>query len=114
MGIRARSRPENALLDELTRVAWLQLAVLRQAAINYARRRTDAQPAWGHCFCDSGYFFCECPCCGLVGIEFDGRAERLICPETCPRPRDGVRDCNANSPRLLRAYAAAWASGRAA
>jgi hypothetical protein len=68
------------------------------------------EPAWGHCFCDSGYFFCECPGCGLVGIEFDGRADRLLWPPSCPRPRGGDRGHNADSPRLLRAYAVARAA----
>ncbi len=75
---------------------------------------TPSGLTWGDCLCDSGYFFCECRSCGLIGIEFDGRAERLLCPPSCPRPRDGVRDCNADSPRLLRAYATARSTGRAA
>lgn len=28
---------------------------------------------------DSPYVFCECPDCGMVGIEFDGRSDRLPC-----------------------------------
>ena len=36
-----------------------------------------------------GYLWCECPCCGALGIEFDGRAD-LLC------------ECNAHSGQPLR------------
>lgn len=32
----------------------------------------------GHCS-DIHYLWCECPSCGVFGIEFDGRADRIAC-----------------------------------
>jgi hypothetical protein len=55
---------------------------------------------WG----DSLYIWTECPICGKVGIEYEGRAGRLC---AC-FPDDKVR--NNLSPRLVRAYAAASAA----
>ncbi len=48
-----------------------------------------------------GYLFCECPCCGAVGIELDGRAD-LLC-ECCA----GKVVRNPLSERLMAAYRAA-------
>jgi len=50
---------------------------------------------------DCYYRFCECPCCGKVGFEFDGRAGRI---DNC-----GVyeKSYNIASPKLIRAYHAA-------
>lgn len=50
-----------------------------------------------------GYLFCECPCCGAVGIELDGRAD-LLC-ECCAATGQVVK--NPLSPRLVAAYRAA-------
>ncbi len=50
---------------------------------------------------DMGYYFCECPECGTIGISFEGRANRLPC---------GCLDKEYHNPtsrRLLRAYAKA-------
>lgn len=64
------------------------------------------------CYADAWDNFrqwCECPACGMVGIEFDGRADRLDCRLTdCPG--DGQRadrGHNVGSPRLVAAYTAA-------
>jgi len=51
---------------------------------------------------DSHYLWCECPKCGKIGIQFDGRAERILCGCAI----DG-RLHNFNSPRLVSAYNAA-------
>jgi hypothetical protein len=52
-------------------------------------------------FSDNGQWWCECPYCHKVGIQFEGRAARLCeCSE-------GDRMHNAESPRLLEAYTAA-------
>jgi len=50
-----------------------------------------------------GYLFCECPCCGAVGIELDGRAD-LLC-ECCAATGSVVK--NPLSARLVAAYRAA-------
>jgi hypothetical protein len=54
---------------------------------------------------DSLYVWTECPACGKVGIEFEGRAGRLC---DCFPGNDRVH--NNLSPRLVRAYAAASAA----
>lgn len=78
---------------------------------------------------DEGYQWCECPDCGLLGITFEGRSDRLACktgyldamvacgrvkiPLSAPKPgcpRHGGnldRHCNTGSPRLVAAYTAA-------
>ena len=52
---------------------------------------------------DSHYLWCQCPECGKMGIEFDGRAERLSCGCGCPGPKV----YNYDSARLVSAYNAA-------
>ena len=61
---------------------------------------------------DWPYHWCECPQCGQLGIQFDGRSDRLPCKESydgtepgCTRT-GGNRDkgYNYDSPRLIRAY----------
>lgn len=58
---------------------------------------------------DVSYLWCECPRCGCVGIQFEGRADRLPCKaQKCPG--DGARrdrGHNADSSRLEAAYVAA-------
>jgi hypothetical protein len=85
---------------------------------------------------DNYHFWCECPSCGSLGIQFDGRSDRLKCkmPYCCddaiwqqkkdpsylcpvhgsnPQPgcgrmgANGDKGYNIASPRLVRAYAAA-------
>jgi len=53
---------------------------------------------------DYYYLWCECPKCGLLGLEFEGRAARLPCE--CA-DREVVDWVNAYSPRILAAYHAA-------
>lgn len=47
-----------------------------------------------------GFMWCECPCCGAVGIETGGRVD-LLC-ECCAERKEIVR--NPLSERLLKAY----------
>lgn len=54
---------------------------------------------------DNYYLWCECPKCGLLGLEFEGRAARLPCG-CCP-DSEVVDWINAYSPRILEAYHAA-------
>jgi hypothetical protein len=60
---------------------------------------------------DFGYCWCECPTCGCLGIEFDGRSDRLPCKRRerapCPSSDHGDKGYNLASPRLTAAYAAA-------
>ena len=55
----------------------------------------------GYTFGDCNYYFCECPVCGKVGLQFDGRAER-ICGDKCNI--DGLRVCNYDNRRFIQAY----------
>jgi hypothetical protein len=68
---------------------------------------------------DNGYLWCECPSCKEIGIEFDGRAARILHKPDCPvgkacrerhdDPRFGQYDkvCNIDSERLRAAFEAA-------
>jgi len=61
---------------------------------------------------DFSYFWCECPECGSIGIQWEGRSARNKHFEGCEaekeRRRTGKdRAINHDSPRLQRAYRAA-------
>jgi hypothetical protein len=60
----------------------------------------DSLELWDH-----HYIWCECPKCGELGIEFEGRAHRLPC-DCFNEERDG-RGYNADSEKLIDAYKAA-------
>lgn len=51
---------------------------------------------------DNGRAFCVCPICDGIGIEFEGRAERLAC---CRIDGDKIRTYD--HPRIVNAYRAA-------
>ncbi|MEN2464926.1 hypothetical protein [Ornithinibacillus sp. JPR2-1] len=54
---------------------------------------------------DHPYVFCECPFCGKIGCEFDGRAARLEC--SCKGHEEymnGDKTYNTATPRLVNAY----------
>lgn len=56
---------------------------------------------------DCGYSFCECPFCGAIGYEFNGRSARVGCK--CPGHEsiaNGDKTYNSASPRLVEAYRA--------
>lgn len=51
---------------------------------------------------DNQFYWCECPTCGLVGIEFNGRSDRLECKECyyCSRiKQDGKWSLDAGNTR---------------
>jgi hypothetical protein len=50
----------------------------------YPRKEGDEMDRGGQM--DGPYLFCVCPLCDKIGIEFDGRGER-ICGETCKPKR---------------------------
>lgn len=53
---------------------------------------------------DHRYVWCECPGCGRLEMQFDGRADRISCP--CPaRGSNGDKGYNFDSPRILQAIA---------
>lgn len=54
---------------------------------------------------DSPYFFCECPGCGSIGIQFDGRSARNNHKNNCDE--QGDKAYNINSPKILNAAAKA-------
>jgi hypothetical protein len=76
---------------------------LREGEDPAAYRATASRPFAYEAFAaeQPGYLFCECPCCGALGIELDGRAD-LLC-ECCA----GAPLRNALSDRLVAAYTAA-------
>lgn len=64
----------------------------------------EAFPAW-----DNGYLWCVCPDCGRVGLQFEGRSDRLPCKANgCPR-HSGNQDRahTAEDRRILMALLAA-------
>lgn len=50
---------------------------------------------------DSPYVPCECPGCGIIDWQFDGRADRITC--ACKKSPHGDRGHNADSERIRRA-----------
>jgi hypothetical protein len=60
----------------------------------------DSLENWDHF-----HIWCECPKCGELGIEFEGRAHRLPC--NCFEEIKDGRGYNAYSERLIAAYNAA-------
>lgn len=84
-------KPHQPDLDALRKAHELAFASSRPVFI------TQGQPAVADCsipeargvyavFCDGGedddYFFCPCPVCGSVGIEYQGRGAR-VCGNVC-------------------------------
>lgn len=72
------------------------------AYADLAMKRDD-----GHFFTgwDTGYHWCECPTCGRLDIQFNGRADRIGC--RCEKPTG--KALTQNAPRLRDAYNAARA-----
>lgn len=68
------------------------------AFAHFPKREGESEGGW-----DNHYNWCECPKCGKLGIEFDGRAARLGCG--CHPSSD--KTYNVGSPRLMAAYIAA-------
>jgi hypothetical protein len=60
---------------------------------------------------DNAHWWCECPCCGQLGIAFNGRTEQFKCCEgnkwEVSPGQFRHHGINPDSPRLLRAYEAA-------
>lgn len=58
---------------------------------------------------DDQFFWCQCPNCGQLGVEYNGRADRLPCHDIdgCPRSLHGDKGYSLDTPRLLAAYTAA-------
>jgi hypothetical protein len=68
--------------------------------------KLDLQHLESSVFSDEHYLWCECESCGAVGIEFDGRSNRISCG--CKfRGHHEDKGYNYDSPRLLAAYTAA-------
>lgn len=55
--------------------------------------------------CGESRFWCECPHCGRLELQFDGRSDRIKCG--CPKSEHGDKGYNFDSPRLSKAYNAA-------
>lgn len=48
---------------------------------------------------DYDYAFCVCPHCGMAGIEFNGRTDRIDCD--CPKSPHGDKGYNHEDPRII-------------
>jgi hypothetical protein len=74
-----------------------------RSAFLYAAARDKKTDETGVDF-DETYWWCECPICQSIGIEYEGRAARLPC--RCVRliSRHNHREHNYDSPRLVSAY----------
>ena len=60
---------------------------------------------------DYQYYFCECSNCGAIGIQFNGRSDRLPCKKNgCPKSPHGDKGYNFESPRLMQAYQSAMSA----
>lgn len=66
----------------------------------------DTSSYYGFVQGDYSYVWCECPDCGSLGIQFDGRSARNKHTSDC-HAMTGDKGYNRDSPRLLGAYAAA-------
>lgn len=54
---------------------------------------------------DTRYYFCECVYCGSIGIQFDGRSDRMPCKtKGCPRSEHGDKGYAFATYTLLDAY----------
>lgn len=58
-------------------------------------------PYNGYVLGDSCYLWCECPKCGKIGMQFDGRAARICGGKCFP---DSDKEYNTNTSRLISAY----------
>lgn len=70
-----------------------------------------AEKMWladGHIYYDDGYSFCICNQCGTIGIEFEGRSDRLPCKwkkfQPCKRSSHGDKGRTGECKFLLNAY----------
>lgn len=66
----------------------------------------DSNPYVGYTCGDFYYYWCECPSCGSVDIQFEGRSARNEHTPEC-QAMTGDKGYNMDSPRLLSAYARA-------
>lgn len=69
-------------------------------------------PTQAYCFYpdgggDHGYCWCECSTCGMLGIEYAGRSDRLKCKSVCPKSPHGDKGYNYATARLCAAFSAA-------
>jgi hypothetical protein len=57
------------------------------------------------------YYWCECPECGLISLQYNGRSDRSPCKDIrggkCKRSDHGDKGYNRESDRLVNAYLAA-------
>jgi hypothetical protein len=78
----------------------------------YIYQKWDATPEDEGGSWDNFQQWCVCSTCGKVGIEFDGRSDRLPCkwrPNVggCPTSEHGDKGYTFDAPRILAAYEAA-------
>lgn len=59
---------------------------------------------------DLSYLWCECDECGSLGVQFDGRSDRLPCKQICAKSDHGDKGYNFDSPRIVQAFATAMSA----
>lgn len=71
---------------------------------HWSKENWQKRSAWS----DQQYWWCECKYCGAVGIEFNGRSDRLKCKQNgCKKSEHGDKGYNYSSLKLQNAYLAA-------
>jgi len=94
----------KSVLKKYNEDLWMDHFYDRQFKSYYMFLPHDGEKCGG----DSPYIFCECQDCGFVGIEFDGRSDRLNCKSGkngCPtHGGNNDKGYNYDSERLIKAY----------
>lgn len=106
---REASSKATLLAEFMNRPVYIFYGDLKSAGSSWSSDGDHAQaeifPSW-----DYGYLWCECDKCGSLGIEFEGRSDRLSCRSPggkCSFGISGDWGRNADSSRLRMAYEAA-------
>jgi hypothetical protein len=98
------TKHEDQLCEELSTVTQ-QRVVMLSGNITHKDNPYGGFVTWsGESLWDCYYQFCTCPICGKVGIEFEGRGER-VCGDKCVPRKD--KGHSGNDPRLIQAFSVA-------
>lgn len=104
------SKLEESLAMELAAITGKDVYIfcngIRLPVSDHSDGKSNADVFFGNGGGDVMYRWCECSLCGKVGIEYEGRSERLGCK--CRSSSDKVY--NDSSDRLMAAYTAAMSA----
>jgi len=96
-----KAKALGELTQSKTVIAWGEIPLLASSGWSWCSDDDSAWLCWP--YWDGAHWWCECPDCGRIGIEFEGRAARLPCG--CDMSSN--RGHNPGSTRLVAAYTAA-------